>query len=73
MELLALHPQMLKSGRYCQMSGMILGSMLEADHRLREYEARIRIQKRMMRDRAVWESYEREFDQPPPSKPSKPQ
>jgi hypothetical protein len=45
---------------------MIMGACLEADHRIREYEAKIRMQKRMVRDRAVWESYEREFDEVPP-------
>lgn len=51
--------------------GMIMGSCLEADHRIREYEARVRMQKRIMRDRAVWEKYEQEFgpDEPPTEKP----
>ncbi|KAK1672596.1 hypothetical protein BDP55DRAFT_672845 [Colletotrichum godetiae] len=46
---------------YMQMSAMVLGSMLEADSRLREYEARVRLQKRILRDRAKWERFEREF------------
>ncbi|WQF79787.1 Putative respiratory complex factor Rcf3 [Colletotrichum destructivum] len=46
---------------YMQMSAMVLGSMLEADNRLREYEARVRIQKRMLRDKAKWERFEQEF------------
>ncbi|KAK2058536.1 hypothetical protein LY76DRAFT_593164 [Colletotrichum caudatum] len=46
---------------YMQMSAMVLGSMLEADNRLREYEAKIRIQKRMLRDKAKWERFEQEF------------
>ncbi|OLN85008.1 hypothetical protein CCHL11_03935 [Colletotrichum chlorophyti] len=46
---------------YIQMSAMVLGSMLEADHRLREYEARVRLQKRILRDRARWERFEQEF------------
>ncbi|TVY93363.1 hypothetical protein LAWI1_G000552, partial [Lachnellula willkommii] len=56
---------------FLQMSGMIMGSCLEADHRIREYEARVRMQKRIMRDRAVWEKYEQEFgpDEPPTEKP----
>ena len=49
------------------MAGMTVGSMLEADKRLREFEARIRVQKKLARDRAVWESYEREFESPPGS------
>jgi hypothetical protein len=44
-----------------QMSAMVLGSMMEADHRLREYEARIRMQKRRLRDQAKWERFEQEF------------
>jgi hypothetical protein len=48
------------------LKGMILGACLEADHRIREYEARVRMQKRMMRDRALWETYEQEFDQEAP-------
>lgn len=40
---------------------MILGACLEADSRVREYEAKIRMQRRLMRDRAVWEDYEREY------------
>jgi len=53
---------------FLQMSGMILGSCLEADHRIRMYEAKVRMEKRMMRDRAVWEHYEQEFDQAPEPK-----
>lgn len=47
---------------------MILGACLEADHRMREYEAKVRMHKRMMRDRAVWEMYEQEYDQVPSPK-----
>jgi len=50
------------------MSGMILGACLEADHRIREYEGKVRMQKRIMRDRAVWESYEKEFEEDPTRK-----
>ncbi|CAI0646551.1 hypothetical protein CGCF415_v000343 [Colletotrichum fructicola] len=53
---------------YIQMSAMVLGSMLEADHRLREYEARIRMQRRLMRDRAKWERFEQEFLENPEEK-----
>ncbi|KAH6684135.1 hypothetical protein B0J14DRAFT_572192 [Halenospora varia] len=56
---------------FIQMSGMIMGACLEADHRIREFEAKVRMQKRMMRDRAVWEKYEHEFDEPPPQQASK--
>lgn len=41
---------------------MILGACLEADHRVREYETKVRMQKRLLRDRAVWESYEKEYE-----------
>jgi hypothetical protein len=45
------------------MSAMIMGGMLEADRRLREHEARIRVQKRLGLglDKAAWEKYEHEF------------
>jgi hypothetical protein len=55
-------------GRFLQMSGMIMGACLEADNRIREYESRVRMQKRIMRDRAVWESYEKEFEEDPARK-----
>jgi len=58
---------------FLQMSGMILGAFLEADHRIRDYEAKVRMQKRMMRDRAVWEKYEAEFEQAPASSQGKSQ
>ncbi|PBP16755.1 hypothetical protein BUE80_DR012582 [Diplocarpon rosae] len=55
---------------FLQMSGMILGACLEADHRVRVYESKIRMHKRMLRDKAVWESYEKEFeDESPGEKP----
>ena len=47
--------------RYLQMSGMVLGSMLEADSRLRQYEARMRVQRRLQKEQAYWASVEREF------------
>jgi hypothetical protein len=47
--------------RYLQMSGMVLGSMIEADYRLRQYEARVRMQRRVMKDRARWQRFEEEF------------
>ncbi|KAI4860544.1 hypothetical protein F4820DRAFT_106255 [Hypoxylon rubiginosum] len=46
---------------YLQMSGMIVGSMIEADYRMRQYEQRVRMQRRMARDRAVWADYEKEL------------
>ena len=71
------------TARYLQMSGndrclpqclyqtdsiaMILGGCLEADYSIREYEARVRMHKRMMRDRAVWEKYQEEYEQTGPT------
>ncbi|KAI0166911.1 hypothetical protein GGR52DRAFT_574876 [Hypoxylon sp. FL1284] len=46
---------------YLQMSGMIVGSMIEADYRMRQYEHRVRLQRRLARDRAVWADYEKEL------------
>lgn len=43
------------------MSGMVLGSMIEADARLRQYEARMRVQRRLAADRAYWERFEKEY------------
>lgn len=40
------------------MSGMTIGSMIEADRRLREYEATVRRNKKLARDAAVWDRYE---------------
>jgi hypothetical protein len=40
---------------------MVLGSMIEADQRLRQYEARVRAQRRLARDQAYWESFEKEY------------
>ncbi len=44
------------------MSGMTVGSMIEADRRLREYEGTVRREKRLARDAGVWDRYEREFE-----------
>lgn len=43
------------------MSGMVLGSMIEADHRLRQYEARMRVQRRIAREQAYWRNIEKEY------------
>ena len=45
------------------MSGMILGGCLDADRRLREYEAKVRVRKRLGMDQAAWEQYELEFQE----------
>lgn len=41
-----------------------MGGMLEADHRLREYEARMRVQRKMAIDRATWERFEQTYQEP---------
>ncbi|EKD14893.1 imidazoleglycerol-phosphate dehydratase [Drepanopeziza brunnea f. sp. 'multigermtubi' MB_m1] len=58
-----------KANCVSMLKGMILGACLEADQRVREYEAKVRMHKRMVRDRAVWESYEKEFKEPSEKKP----
>jgi len=44
------------------MSGMTLGSMIEADRRLRAHEIVVRQQKKVARDAEVWRRYEQDFD-----------
>lgn len=39
------------------MSGMAIGSMIEADKRLRQHEKNVRAHKQLARDAAVWNSY----------------
>ncbi|KAK3946074.1 hypothetical protein QBC46DRAFT_370764 [Diplogelasinospora grovesii] len=46
---------------YIQMSGMVFGSMIEADYSIREYEAKVRMQRRLQRDRAMWKSFEEQY------------
>ncbi|KAH6686319.1 hypothetical protein F5X68DRAFT_262119 [Plectosphaerella plurivora] len=46
---------------YLQMCGMVVGSMLESDHSLRRYEERVRMERRIARDRAKWQRYEDEY------------
>jgi hypothetical protein len=43
------------------MSGMTIGSMIEADKRLREHEVVVRRQKVMRRDAEVWRRYEADY------------
>ncbi|RMY81418.1 hypothetical protein D0862_12358 [Hortaea werneckii] len=47
---------------FLQMSGMTLGSMIEADQRLRRHELLIRNQKKLHRDAEVWRRYEAEIE-----------
>jgi len=56
---------------FIQMSGMVFGGMIEADRRLRDYEASVRLRKKMEIDRATWERYEREYEEAPRSVPEK--
>ncbi|RGP78169.1 imidazoleglycerol-phosphate dehydratase [Fusarium longipes] len=51
----------LGAAGYLQMCGMVPGAMIEADSRLRAYEQRVRMQRRLMGDRAKWERYEEEY------------
>ncbi|KAI9714778.1 MAG: hypothetical protein M1820_000067 [Bogoriella megaspora] len=48
---------------FIQMSGMVIGSMIEADHRLRAYEVQVRRRKRMMKDAETWRRFEEEFEE----------
>ena len=43
------------------MSGMVLGGMIEADWRLRQYEYQMRSQRRWAKEKAKWDRYEEEF------------
>ncbi|KAK7520814.1 hypothetical protein IWX49DRAFT_51827 [Phyllosticta citricarpa] len=47
---------------FLQMSGMIFGSMVEADRRLIQHEQLMRAQKRRVRDAEMWRRYEEDFD-----------
>ncbi len=43
------------------MSGMCIGSMIEADRRLRAHELHMRHQKRIARDAEVWRHYTNDY------------
>lgn len=43
------------------MSGMTIGSMIEADRRLRTHEAAVRNHKKIARDAEVWRRYEEDY------------
>ncbi|KAF2261088.1 hypothetical protein CC78DRAFT_500747, partial [Lojkania enalia] len=47
---------------YIQMSGMIVGGMVEGDRRMRAYELQIRHQKRLTRDMEIWRRYEEDYE-----------
>jgi hypothetical protein len=57
---------LIEGHRFIQMGFMVLGSSIEADRRIRLYEAKVRMEKRMMRDRAVWDKYEDSYQQSAP-------
>lgn len=44
------------------MSGMTLGSMVEADKRLRAHEVQVRRQRKLAKDAEVWRWYEEDFE-----------
>lgn len=46
---------------FLQISGMVVGSMIEADNRLRAHEWSVRQQRKSLRDAEVWRRYEEEF------------
>ncbi|CCE27664.1 hypothetical protein E4U22_003973 [Claviceps purpurea] len=48
---------------YLQLSGMILGGMLGAESRMRQYEYQMRMQRRWMQEKTKWQRYEEEFGQ----------
>lgn len=59
---LTLCPPLTPPGnRYLQMSGMLVGGMIEGDNRMRDYEAHVRMQRRMQRDRAAWAAFDKEY------------
>lgn len=47
--------------RFLQMSGMVLGGMVEAELRLQEFEAQMRLRRKVMAEQARWKHYEQEL------------
>ncbi|WPG97461.1 Hypothetical protein R9X50_00023700 [Acrodontium crateriforme] len=47
---------------FIQMSGMTLGSMIEADRRLRSHELAVRRHKALARDAEIWKRYQQDHD-----------
>ncbi|TRX88039.1 hypothetical protein FHL15_011094 [Xylaria flabelliformis] len=56
---------------YIQMSSMILGGMIEADARMRRYEQRVRMNRMMARNQAMWQDL-MDDDELPPTNTSTP-
>ncbi|MCJ1341111.1 hypothetical protein MMC09_006407 [Bachmanniomyces sp. S44760] len=48
---------------FIQLSGMTLGAMLGGERAVRELEIRSRVERKMERDRKVWEGWERELEE----------
>lgn len=66
-----MHAERPPPPRYLQMSGMILGGMIEGDSSMRRYEHHVRTQRMIARDRAMWRDLTDE-DMPPAPSPSPP-
>lgn len=47
--------------RYLQTSGMVLGGMVEADWRLRQFEHQMRMQRQWLQEKAKWDRYQQEL------------
>lgn len=43
------------------MSGMTIGSIIEADRRLRDYEKHARRMRRLRKDQLTWKAYEEDY------------
>ncbi|KAI0859212.1 hypothetical protein F4860DRAFT_516077 [Xylaria cubensis] len=56
---------------YIQMSSMILGGMIEADSRMRRYEQRVRMNRMIARNQAMWQDL-MDDDELPPTNTSPP-
>lgn len=43
------------------MSGMLVGGFIEGDNRMRDYEVKLRMQRRLQRERLAWQEFERQY------------
>lgn len=48
---------------YIQMSGMTIGSVIEGERRLREFQTRARRMRKLQKDQEVWRRFEQEFEE----------
>lgn len=55
------------TARFLQMSGMTLGSIIEADQRLIAHGKLMRLRKKEIRDAEVWKRYEEDYQIARPS------